>query len=145
MASSIRSNNSFGAWGELQLGERRFSVYRLDHLAEREGFDVAHLPFSLKVLLENLLRHEDDLNVTPESIAALELYIASFADSSGPSISATDSTYGAGQTTTTQPPGRGLGRRAIPVVRSADSGSRRDYFFSPAPPSPSSARRRVPD
>ncbi|HXW79822.1 MAG TPA: aconitate hydratase AcnA, partial [Acidimicrobiales bacterium] len=73
----MRSNNSFGARGDLQLGQRRFSVYRLDRLAEREGFDVAYLPFSLKVLLENLLRHEDGLNVTPESIAALASWATS--------------------------------------------------------------------
>ena len=79
MASSTRSNDSYGARGDLRVGERRFSVYRLDSLAQREGFDVAHLPFSLKVLLENLLRHEDGLNVTPESIAALASWATSAA------------------------------------------------------------------
>jgi aconitate hydratase len=79
MASSIRSNNSFGARGDLQVGGRRFSVYSLESLATRQGFDVARLPFSLKVLLENLLRHEDGLNVTPESIAALASWATSAA------------------------------------------------------------------
>ena len=79
MASSTKSNNSFGTRGDLQAGGRRLSVYRLDTLAEREGFDVGRLPFSLKVLLENLLRHEDGLNVTPESIAALASWATSAA------------------------------------------------------------------
>ena len=45
-------------------------VYRLDTVA-RDGFDIGRLPFSLKILLENLLRHEDGLSVTAESIEAL--------------------------------------------------------------------------
>ena len=65
------SKNSFGSRGALAVGERSMSVYRLDSLAGEVGRDVGRLPFSLKVLLENLLRHEDGLNVTPESIEAL--------------------------------------------------------------------------
>ena len=65
------SNNSFGARGELGVGGRSLRVYRLAALAEAGGFDVARLPFCLKVLLENLLRHEDGVNVTPDSVAAL--------------------------------------------------------------------------
>jgi aconitate hydratase len=65
------SKNSFGARGALEVGEQSISVYRLDGLAGEAGRDVGRLPFSLKVLLENLLRHEDGLNVTPESIEAL--------------------------------------------------------------------------
>ena len=65
------SKNSFGALGALAVGERSLAVYRLANLAGEVGRDVARLPFSLKILLENLLRHEDGLNVTPESIEAL--------------------------------------------------------------------------
>jgi aconitate hydratase len=65
------SQNSFGARGNLDVGGQALGIYRLGALADRGGLDVAHLPFSLKVLLENLLRHEDGLNVTPESIEAL--------------------------------------------------------------------------
>jgi aconitate hydratase len=68
MATS--SANSFGAHGLLEVGERRLMIYRLPALAAA-GYDVARLPFSLKVLLENLLRHEDGLNVTPASVEAL--------------------------------------------------------------------------
>ena len=50
------STNSFDARAELAVGERRLEIFRLDALQPR--FDVARLPFSLKVLLENLLRTE---------------------------------------------------------------------------------------
>ena len=53
------SQDSFGARGELTVGDRTYEIFRLDALAGR--FDVARLPYSLKVLLENLLRHEDDV------------------------------------------------------------------------------------
>ncbi|HTW07381.1 MAG TPA: aconitate hydratase AcnA [Acidimicrobiales bacterium] len=65
------SKDSFGTRGKLEVGGRALGIYRLATLAERAGLDVARLPFSLKILLENLLRHEDGLNVTPESIEAL--------------------------------------------------------------------------
>src|ERR1700737_3662886 len=63
------SPNSFGARAALQSGGRALEIYRLDSLASR--FDVARLPFSLKVLLENLLRHEDNITVRGEDIEAL--------------------------------------------------------------------------
>ena len=63
------SPNSFGARAELASGGRSLEIFRLDALAPR--FDVARLPFSLKVLLENLLRHEDDVTVRGEDIEAL--------------------------------------------------------------------------
>jgi aconitate hydratase len=61
--------NSFGARAGLESGGRSLEIYRLDALASR--FDVSRLPFSLKVLLENLLRHEDDVTVRGEDIEAL--------------------------------------------------------------------------
>jgi aconitate hydratase len=45
------SENSFDARAELDVGGRRFEIFRLDALQPR--FDVARLPFSLKILLEN--------------------------------------------------------------------------------------------
>ena len=65
------SKNTFGARGALAVGGQSLVVYRLANLAGEVGRDVGRLPFSLKILLENLLRHEDGLNVTPESIEAL--------------------------------------------------------------------------
>ena len=50
------SSNTFEARGELEVGRRRLEIFRLDALQPR--FDVARLPFSLKILLENLLRTE---------------------------------------------------------------------------------------
>jgi aconitate hydratase len=47
------------------LGDRRWQLHRLDRLG------VDHLPFTLKVLLENLLRHEDGQSVTAEQVEAV--------------------------------------------------------------------------
>ncbi|HQU16404.1 MAG: aconitate hydratase 1 [Chromatiales bacterium 21-64-14] len=61
--------NSFSARGTLRVGDREYEVFRLAPLSGR--FDVARLPYSLKVLLENLLRHEDGVNVSANDIEAL--------------------------------------------------------------------------
>jgi aconitate hydratase len=68
---SPATKNSFSARSALRVGDESFEIYRLEAL-ERAGVDnVARLPFSLKVLLENLLRHEDDRFVHAEDIRAL--------------------------------------------------------------------------
>src|SRR5213595_963555 len=61
--------NSFDARGSLKVGERELEIFRLDALQSK--FDVARLPFSLKVLLENLLRTEGNGSVDREDIEAL--------------------------------------------------------------------------
>src|SRR5882757_3162391 len=63
------SDNSFGAKNTLEVGGRRYEIFRLDALQPQ--FDVARLPFSLKVLLENLLRTEGNGSVTAADIEAL--------------------------------------------------------------------------
>jgi aconitate hydratase A / 2-methylisocitrate dehydratase len=63
------STNSFDARSTLQVGARTVEIFRLDALAAR--FDVARLPFSLKILLENLLRTEGNGSVTAADIEAL--------------------------------------------------------------------------
>src|SRR3954466_3375012 len=63
------SDNSFDARAELEVGDRTYEIYRLDAL--QSSFDVARLPFSLKVLLENLLRNEDGVGVRAADIEAL--------------------------------------------------------------------------
>jgi len=63
------SDDSFGARGTLEVGGREYEIFRLDALQQR--FDVARLPFSLKVLLENLLRTEGNGAVTGKDIEAL--------------------------------------------------------------------------
>jgi len=65
------SKNSFSTRGPLRSGDESFEIYRLNVL-ERAGVgNVARLPFSLKVLLENLLRHEDERFVFADDIRAL--------------------------------------------------------------------------
>src|SRR5262245_30539235 len=62
--------NSFNALATLTVDDRTFQFYRLEALSQ-SGLDVSRLPFSLKVLLENLLRHEDGVTVTADDITAL--------------------------------------------------------------------------
>ncbi|MGP6159650.1 MAG: aconitate hydratase AcnA [Vulcanimicrobiaceae bacterium] len=63
--------DSFQARSELAVGGRSYTIFRLDAL-ERAGFtNVARLPFSLKILLENLLRFEDGRSVTKDDVEAL--------------------------------------------------------------------------
>jgi aconitate hydratase len=62
--------NSFGAQDTLRVGNRSYTYYRLDALTAK-GYDLATLPFSFKVLLENLLRFEDGRSVGAADIAAL--------------------------------------------------------------------------
>src|SRR4028118_1590843 len=66
--------NSFDARATLGVGGRDLTIYRLDALQSR--FDVARLPFSLKVLLENLLRTEGNGAVTADDIEALATWDA---------------------------------------------------------------------
>jgi aconitate hydratase len=61
-------SDSFRARTALQVGAR---TYEIDSIAALKGRDAARLPFSLKVLLENLLRHEDGVTVTRADIEAL--------------------------------------------------------------------------
>jgi len=60
--------DSFGARSALEVDGNQFQIYRLD--AVKEGH-VDRLPYSLKILLENLLRHEDGRDVTRDDILAL--------------------------------------------------------------------------
>ncbi len=62
--------NSFQSRAMLTSGGRSYTIYRLPALAAR-GFDLSRLPFSLKILLENLLRREDGVNVTAADIEFL--------------------------------------------------------------------------
>jgi aconitate hydratase len=68
------SANSFGSKAALTVGGRSYEVFRLDAL--QASYDVARLPFSLKVLLENLLRNEDDEAVRADDIEALATWNA---------------------------------------------------------------------
>ena len=62
--------NSFDSRATLTSGKNSYTIYRLPALTAR-GFDLSRLPFSLKILLENLLRREDGVNVTAGDIEFL--------------------------------------------------------------------------
>jgi aconitate hydratase len=62
--------NSFESRAKLTSGNRTYAVFRLPALVTR-GFNLSRLPFSLKILLENLLRREDGVNVTAADIEFL--------------------------------------------------------------------------
>src|SRR5512138_2827459 len=62
--------DTFGSRTRLGAAGREFEIHSLEAL-ERRGLPVARLPFSLKILLENLLRHEDGRVVRAEEIEAL--------------------------------------------------------------------------
>src|SRR3954449_1994057 len=64
------SVNSFSSRSTLKLGSKEYEIYRLDAL-DKAGISTRHLPFSLRILLENLLRTEDGRNVTKEEVRAL--------------------------------------------------------------------------
>ncbi|MGA8725642.1 MAG: aconitate hydratase AcnA [Acidimicrobiales bacterium] len=55
------NQDTFGARSRLSVGDATYEIHRIDALADRH--DVARLPYSIKVILENLLRHEDGLAV----------------------------------------------------------------------------------
>ncbi|HET9466492.1 MAG TPA: aconitate hydratase AcnA, partial [Gemmatimonadales bacterium] len=62
--------NTFGARSTLKVGSRAFEIFRLDAMAAA-GIEVQRLPYSLRILLENLLRTEDGVVVTGEDVEAL--------------------------------------------------------------------------
>jgi aconitate hydratase len=62
--------NSFGSRSVLRVGSEEYEIYRLKALDEK-GISTKHLPYSLRILLENLLRTEDGRNVTAADVKAL--------------------------------------------------------------------------
>src|SRR6187402_2269478 len=62
--------NSFGSKSELKSGSKTYEIFRLKAL-EDKGVQLARLPFSLRILLENLLRQEDGKSVTADDITFL--------------------------------------------------------------------------
>ncbi len=67
---AVRSLDSFQTRKTLAVGDRRYAIFSLERL-DAAGFSVQRLPFSLKILLENLLRNEDGKAVDAEAIRAL--------------------------------------------------------------------------
>jgi aconitate hydratase len=66
--------NSFGARASLDLGGRTYEIARLDALERR--YHVARLPYTLRVLLENVLRLEDGETVTSADVEAVATWVA---------------------------------------------------------------------
>jgi len=64
------SLNSFNTRSTLKVGKKEYDIYRLDAL-DQQGISTKHLPFCLRILLENLLRTEDGRNVTRDDVLAL--------------------------------------------------------------------------
>ena len=64
------SLNSFNSRSTLNVGNKEYEIYRLDAL-DQQGISTKHLPYSLRILLENLLRTEDGRNVTKQEVRAL--------------------------------------------------------------------------
>lgn len=63
--------NSFGAASTLKVDGKNYEFYSLKAFAKKSGKDILNFPFSMKVLLENLLRLEDNLAVKKMDIEAL--------------------------------------------------------------------------
>ena len=62
----MASLDTFGAKSQLRVGDASYEIFRIDKV---DGHD--RLPYSLKILLENLLRTEDGANITADHIRAL--------------------------------------------------------------------------
>ena len=62
--------DSFSSRSTLKIGSKEYEIFRLDAL-DKQGISTQHLPFSLRILLENLLRTEDGRNVKADDIRAL--------------------------------------------------------------------------
>ena len=77
------AKNSFGAAAKLRVGASDYDYFRLATLEEQGVGNVSRLPFSTKILLENLLRHEDGKRVSPDDID----YVASGAATQDKEIS----------------------------------------------------------
>ncbi len=77
MASSNAPRDSFGAAAELKSGNKNVRYFRLGALDGVEGAKLQKLPYSLRILLENLLRREDGVTVTADDIRFLANWDAS--------------------------------------------------------------------
>src|SRR3954463_5837120 len=67
----MTKTNSFSSKAQIAVGRGKVELYRLDALVKAGIGDVAPLPYSLRILLENLLRHEDGKTVHPADIQAV--------------------------------------------------------------------------
>ncbi|HEV8130205.1 MAG TPA: aconitate hydratase AcnA [Acidobacteriota bacterium] len=73
--------NSFGARATLRVKDQSYEIFRLDAAEKSLGIDLTRMPFSMKILLENLLRNEDGQSVKREDVEA----VASWSPAAKPS------------------------------------------------------------
>jgi aconitate hydratase len=66
----MAAKDSFGAKDTLKAAGRDYTIYKLEAL-EKRGFALTRLPYSIKVLIENVLRREDGRIVTADQVEAL--------------------------------------------------------------------------
>ena len=71
---SVFGQDSLKTRRRLKVGDRDYDYFSLKE-AESQLGDISRLPFSLKVLLENLLRHEDGRSVTVEDVKAMGAWL----------------------------------------------------------------------
>ena len=69
--STAAHPDTFGAKTDLAVGGRTYEIFNIRPPALAERYDIDRLPYSIKVLLENLLRHEDGPHVTADDIVAV--------------------------------------------------------------------------
>ncbi|OQY82822.1 MAG: hypothetical protein B6D42_08755, partial [Anaerolineae bacterium UTCFX5] len=72
--------DAFGARGTLRVGNRDYTVFRLSKLEEQGIGHVGRLPFSIKILLENALRHLDNFEVSEQDVRHLAAWDPTGAD-----------------------------------------------------------------
>ena len=84
--ASPTSMDSFGAKGALDVAGKSYEIYRLSSVTG-PGLDVDSLPYSLKILLENLLRTEDGADITAEDIREGVVAVLGFLERENRSLS----------------------------------------------------------
>ena len=67
----MTSKNSFGSRATISVDGKQYTLYKLSALDQLSGGNAAKLPFSLKILLENLLRNEDDAFVKKSDVEVM--------------------------------------------------------------------------
>ena len=122
------TTNSFSSKAQIAVGSNKVELYRLDALVKQKVGDVETLPYSLRILLENLLRYEDGKTVQPadvQAVAGLESEAARRARGPAPARARADA---------------GLHRRARPCATSPRCATRSSSSACPATRSTRSGR-----
>src|SRR6478735_3328831 len=66
-----KTTNSFSSKAQISVGNHKVEIYRLDALVHQKVGDIETLPYSLRILLENVLRYEDGKTVQPADVQAV--------------------------------------------------------------------------